>query len=400
MFFNFCHFSNEVLPHFNPARIDYPAEIKKFVLSCQTYITGKEPEAIPDKVLLFTSEKLHAKAARGLGIQNIENIEEVHGLLPTQRALQIESEGAAVNNILQTVAKISVDPEIFKAAWEKVVATHSVLRSRFVCLDDEKWYQVVLKEDNISWSQETFPQDYKKKLEEELVKDANLPFDLTNECLSRVAVYTLPDDTSIVIWSTQHVIMDAWSSHIIIEDLLNALENKEVGKATRFSQVVDYFSKQEVDEKFWKEYLQGLPENVVMRRQFSGRRKRVTTNLPDNISLSFEDNVCFKTMNPAAIIHTCWALVLSFLSSSNDVTFGTLLAGRDGPFDRCVGCCVSLLPFRCKFEDATLQQFVKTAKKILVDLSYHQHTKIEVSAPKSLPKHKLTSTFHKLTSTF
>ena len=47
------------------------------MLSCQTYITGKEPEAIPDKVLLFTSEKLHAKAARGLGIQNIENIEKI-----------------------------------------------------------------------------------------------------------------------------------------------------------------------------------------------------------------------------------------------------------------------------------------------------------------------------------
>ncbi|GKZ63335.1 nonribosomal peptide synthase [Aspergillus niger] len=295
-------------------------------------------------------------------------IEDIYPCTPLQVelvALGMKQPGTYMNRSVFEVPS-NIDFQRLCRAWDQIIALNPILRTRFVVLEGHGLMQVVVK--GHEWNTAETLQDY-------LV--SNVPSTDLGSPLARVAAITEGQDRQSIVWTIHHALYDAWSIHLIEEQLIQAYNDGPIVEPPRFSGYVRYTlsTKEEDAAKFWQTRLTGCASSVVSYPA-----------LPSN-GFQARPSATFRRMlrpivtqggNVQAVIHTAWALIISELTETNDVVFGATLAGRDGQIpgiEQMVGPTIAPVPIRVRLggPDQLVQDLIKiTASETAATVAY-QH---------------------------
>ena len=263
-----------------------------------------------------------------------------------------------------------LDREALEAALVDVVTRHEPLRTLHPDFQGIP-YQRILD-----------PEAGRPKLTVVPVAEAELPallttaaghrFDLSAETPLRATLFTLGDDTHVLLLLSHHIAVDGWSMAPLMRDLETAYTARTTGCAPQWRplpvQYADFTHWQrellgatagdtlgllERQIAFWREALADAPEELPLPAdrprpaEPSGRGDRAGLTVDAELHAALADLASASRVTLFMVLQAGLAATLTRLGSGTDITMGTPVAGRaDGTLDDLVGFFVNSLTLR------------------------------------------------------
>ncbi len=299
-----------------------------------------------------------------------DNVEDILPLTPTQTGMLYHymREPAGDQYLVQLCLRLRgpLDRERFTQAWTEVVAANELLRVVFRWEEIRPPVQIVLRSSPPPISYLDFSdltgQAQDKALAEFKQADRSAGMDLKRAAF-RVALLKLNSECHEAIVSYHNIICDGWSVAVVVDEFLTAYKQlareqrpKIAAKAT-FKEFLKWQRSpdSEADLNYWSEALSGVeaqaPINITNEHAGPLAFAGVTEIVPDELAravqkLSQEHRVTLSTT-----LYTAWSVLLARYTDSEDVVFGTTVAGRPAGFagiERTVGLFINTPPLRVK----------------------------------------------------
>ena len=155
------------------------------------------------------------------------NIEDIYPLAPMQKGILFHTLSAPESGVYvqQSVYTLHGDLDVsaFRRAWQRVVTRHPILRTLFLWEQRDKPLQVVRQRVKLPWMQHDWrglsPAEQKERLEIFLEADRDRGFELSRAPLMRLFLIQVAEDAYHFIWSRHHLLVDMWSSSLVLKDL-------------------------------------------------------------------------------------------------------------------------------------------------------------------------------------
>ncbi|KAI1484744.1 hypothetical protein F5X96DRAFT_411126 [Biscogniauxia mediterranea] len=250
----------------------------------------------------------------------VDDIEDMYPCTPLQEGLMASSSKGAGSYVMQLVFDLQPRTlDRFKRAWESIVRTYDILRTRIVDLGDAGLFQVVLKpsKTTVDWQSSTDLDGY-------ITNDLQNPMSL-GDPLVRYAIVVAADGVRFV-WTAHHAVYDRTTVAIISAALDKALSGAPIQQPPRFTRLIEYLSTRDPEEsnRFWETYLAGVklvPFPLPQKLDDKPRADKVVSRL-----VSFDRKSSKFTIS--TILQAAWGLVLARHSNCDDVVFGLTQSGR------------------------------------------------------------------------
>jgi len=314
-------------------------------------------------------EDARLEAAEACGLKPAD-VEDIYPCTPTQESLFTFSLKSPKAYIAQRVSCIPshIDTSAWKSAWEQVVASSPILRTRLAQLQEPGLQQVVLRE-GITWRSST---DLKAYLAEDLKEKSEL-----GNSLARYAIVdNIEDGHRYMVWTVHHVLYDGWSEPIILQKFSEALQTKESGLPAYMKDFVQYLAKIDATKMndFWRQELNGATGSQFPR--LPTRDYMPTPNGMVERIISLRAGDC-SPFTKATIIRGAWALVASQYTGSDDVVFGETMTGRDIPLpgaESIVGPMIATIPMRVRVRrNMTVESYLQAVQQGVLSRIPYQH---------------------------
>ncbi|MBU2928310.1 non-ribosomal peptide synthetase [Winogradskyella psychrotolerans] len=274
-----------------------------------------------------------------------------------------------------------------------VVLRHESLRAVF---STDGQFMSILKEVPITLERHDISElkDSEKKLKTKqyLLADANFVFDLVKGPLLKASLIKQSDLKHQLILTAHHIILDGWSTGILLEEL-GALYSSKVSKTTleipdpinysEYADDIQVFTASEEfleTEKFWKDqYKSSVPE-LNMPTDFP--RPELRTYKSERLDFSIDKELLAKLKKTGVkagcsfvtTLMTAFELFLCKQTGQNDIVLGLPAAGQSVTGKtQLIGHCVNLLPLRSQIIlDETFNTYLKHRKSSMFDAYDHQ----------------------------
>ena len=295
-----------------------------------------------------------------------------------------------------------------KRAWEEVVNRHSVLRTFFVWQDFEEPVQIVRQHVSLPWLSLDWralaPAVQQQQLSEFLAADIARGFDLQDAPLMRLALIQVADETYHFAWSFHHLLLDGWSTPLVIKEVFIFYEGLsqgravELGAAHPYREYIRWLRKQEMGkaEQFWRELLKGFsaPTTLGIERRIEETQARYVEH---QVRLTAEATAELQQLSRThqvtlnTVVQGAWALLLSRYSGSEDVVFGTTVSGRPANLpgvEAMVGLFINTLPVRVQVKsDEGLDEYLRHLQEHQVEVRQYEYSPlVEVQRWSEVPK--------------
>ncbi|KAJ5918982.1 hypothetical protein N7466_009925 [Penicillium verhagenii] len=248
-------------------------------------------------------------------------------------ALFTHSNGETYFNRMSLKFSRSMNNELLKRAWSKVMAQHEMLRTGFVQLPDQQYpfAMVTYKEDiQLPWNEATEDNAYKPEDQEQDIL-GNLfrpPWQITVEA---------SDEVTTVRFSALHALYDAQSLEFIFSDVVKAYEGEALADTSSIEStlgpiLMESQAQIQSAQKFW----QGLASEVHSSKFpdlnpiRTDRKELLTSSICSSQSIKALEARCRDigvTLQSAG--QAAWARLLAGYTGEKNVTFGTVLSGRN-----------------------------------------------------------------------
>ncbi|HET6854329.1 MAG TPA: condensation domain-containing protein, partial [Pyrinomonadaceae bacterium] len=303
------------------------------------------------------------------------NIEDVYPLTPFQQGmlfhvLDAPDAGMYLNQQRYTL-KGEIDLSAFKNAFQAVMDRHQILRTAFNLSTPDGPVQVVYRRLNLPWSvhdwREFSPAEEPERLQALLQADYEWGFELSQAPLMRLTLIRRESDIYEFIWSVHLLLMDGWSVQVIFNELLSFYRAFRTGQPVtlaapiRYHDYIDWLQQQPQDqaEAYWRQALAGFTSptslgfdrTMVIHALSSQGYKEKKIVLDDALTTSLRSFASGHRLTLNTLIQGAWALLLFRRSGSDDVVFGSVVAGRAADFpgiDSAVGVFLNALPARVR----------------------------------------------------
>lgn len=305
-------------------------------------------------------------------------IEDIYLLAPMQQGILFHTILAqqADPYFVQTSYTIrgELNDAALAAAGQAVLEQHPVLRATPVWEGRAKpvqivWRDVKLPFQRYDWRDLT-SDEQQRRFDSLLLEDFERGFTLMQPPLMRHALVRFSDHVSKYILSHHHLLLDGWSSAVIMKELLLAYEalshNRSVDFETRrpFREYIDWLRQQDLSaaENYWRAQLEGFrtPTSLGMKRwQLNGNSETGWRDgfgeeryfLDHAVTLRFEEFARSQHVTLNTLAQSAWALLLSCYSGDTDVLFGAVVSGRPAELEGAesmVGLFINTLPVRIR----------------------------------------------------
>nr|QEE83320.1 polyketide synthase 40703 [Alternaria oxytropis] len=272
------------------------------------------------------------------------DIEDVLPLTPLQESMvseMIASEYTRYYNHNVFRLHPEVDIEKLREAWVTVTGASPILRTGFVEVDDPEidgsFAQIVHRKCHDFWSHlklEDTP-DFTSIFDE-------LRHDAIRSSLStppfRLSFIETPDQCYFVL-SIGHALYDGWSLSLLHADVHRAYKNQFSSRPSYERSLADMIATSgSASAGFWQGYLSdakpsSFPRRASISNETSGYVHRHEQNsvvgLDELQAFARRSNVSLQTVGQAV-----FALASTFYTQSLDITFGSVLSGRDDDNER------------------------------------------------------------------
>jgi NRPS condensation-like uncharacterized protein len=324
-------------------------------------------------------------------------IERIYALSPMQEGLLFAALYKDMDEyISQWVYALEgkIDLQVFKEAWEAVVAHHPILRSGFIYEGISHPVQYVSSGVDLLWCEEDWlalsESEQQQRLEDAIRFDRQERFDLKRSPLMRFKVMRCGEDRSYFMWTRHHLLMDGWSGPIVHQQVMQAYEQIKNSKDVNlpysrpYEDYIAWLSQQDqaAAKEFWKGYLGDIEEGTRLElaqvaidsEMLDALENKVDIINKDVKSLAGEDYGYYETrlgedeteqlkvyaaqlgVTVNTVVQGVWAYVLSRYTSQKDVVFGVTMSGRSIPLsgiEEMVGVFINTLPLRVRIDEET-----------------------------------------------
>ncbi len=295
-----------------------------------------------------------------------DRIEEIFPLTPTQQGLLFHSLAERGVYIEQLSCRFEggLDAEALRLAWQRALDRHQALRAAFVWEQRDEPLQVVLRKVELPWRsldwRDAGPQEQERRLAELHQEDLALGFDVAQAPLLRLTLVRLGERRYGFLWSYHHLILDRWSSTLVLQEVMAAYTAFSQGRelplepAPTLRGYFAWLKRQDLAaaEAYWRRALAGLrpPEPLLLEAPRSGAlAERHTRRLLAAAVADLTAAVRRHQVTPNVLLRAAWALTLSRYSGTEDVVFGATVSGRPPSvpgIESMVGLMINTLPVR------------------------------------------------------
>ena len=348
----------------------------------------------------------HARGGSALSqlLNRVGDVDDAYALSPMQEGLLFhalfEQTTDAYFNQLTCVLDGALDVVAFQHAWQHVVARHAVLRTSFHWQGLDEPVQIVHTNATVPWQIEDWselsPSQQDQRWTERGDEDRRRPFDVSAAPLLRCALARTGSRTWRFRWSQHHLLLDGWSSSIVLNDVLAAYDatvrgaRLSVPAAPSFKNHIQWLQRQgtAAAAQYWRQQLDGFdtPTPLVMGRPEmdgrveTGKYAEVEVGVPDALGERLKSLASANRITLNTLFQGIWALLLSRQSGTTDVVFGAIVSGRSTALegsDRMVGLFINTAPVRARI-DGVLPAFDWLRRL------QHEHVERETHAHASL----------------
>lgn len=310
--------------------------IEKMTLQMSHHSSIKTPP--PSESTLKTQQKLLENYFRKNG-RDMNNIEYIYPVTPLQEAMvagMISSNFTKYFN--HDVLKLSrqIDIQNLWNAWSTVIDNSPILRTSFIEIDDPRvegpFSQVTYRRSGVTRNDVNISElneltDLFEDIRERTVRAGD------QAKLLQLTLVNTPTDKYMVL-SIAHAIYDGWSLGLLHEDVRKAYAGdprcrKPYERA--LEEILDASGSEA--HSFWRGFLSGAKSIAFPHRQRLQTQSDEKVHREEHISCipaSTVRSFCKKHgITLQTLGQTVWSFVLASYLHTLDVTFGTVLSGRD-----------------------------------------------------------------------
>lgn len=332
-------------------------------------------------------------------------VEALYPLSPQQQGMLLESAAGGAHHVEQLSAGLhgDLDVDAFRAAWERLVRRHPMLRTAFVWKGQREPLQAVLRSVELPWRYEDLrhlePGVRRKTVQSHLDTDRRRGFELSRAPLMRISLLRTADRAHRMVWTHHHILMDGWCRAQLLEEHLSAFaalagaetrDRFETSEpATPYRRYVAWLRDRDGggDEAYWRLTLAGLdrPSPLAARREPDPavEQAEVAVPTPGEIRGALPAEATAALLSTArrlgltanTLVQAAWSLVLHRFGGDETPTFGVTLSGRPEELpglERTVGLFVSTLPLRLEVDPGrTVSAWLADVQRRNVELRRH-----------------------------
>ncbi len=319
----------------------------------RTYLTPSDVGHIVDQPLLNLLQEKQELS----GVYRANSLQQ--GFI--FRALS-EQEDDAYAVQLEWSYEISIDPEIYKRAWEIAQEAFPPLRMRFYW--GEKLLQIIDRKGTLDFRVPSSSENVE-------IEDREEHYNLMEGPLFRVYLIKESGKRDQLLLSYHHAILDGWSNALLLHYVHEAYEKLSRGESPEVREQTTYIDTQRYLQKererhlgYWKKELESLSSHIDLNYLVKGGqslRHHKVVNEPRKTELKIdgENFASLKkrcqelgvTLN--ATLQYVWHKVLHIYGRSDQTCVGTITSGRNLPIEgieKSVGLFINTLPLVIQHE--------------------------------------------------
>ncbi|MGU3400778.1 amino acid adenylation domain-containing protein [Brucellaceae bacterium D45D] len=328
-------------------------------------------ETVPDKDILSSAEIAELELRYGA-------IDSVAPVLATQKGMffhtQLGNSKSNYNAFTRLSLKGKLDSARLRRAFDAVLLRHPQLAGFFDAERQDEPLLVIPKLDK--QAKNLWPWE-----EHDLTA---LPAGEQNAALARLealcverdhignsfsrlisaALVHLSDNKHVLILVIHHLMIDGWSTPLLLRDLFEAYRNNGAelpALPISYRQVVTQLVSRDTapDKAIWREVLNGVvPTRLFDDAPAGAAVEEFALNLSRETSAALLSRARQRGVTLNVLMQTVWATLLSSMAGRNDIVFGTPVAGRSAPVEGLgeqVGLFLNTIPVRVNLKaDASL----------------------------------------------
>ncbi|HEV3456205.1 MAG TPA: AMP-binding protein, partial [Thermoanaerobaculia bacterium] len=327
-------------------------------------------------------------------VRAVADLEDVYPLSPLQQGILFhglyQPEEAAYVGQMTCLLHGELDPELLALAWQRTVNRHPALRTAFVWERLDQPLQAVRRQvpapmEHRDW-RGVAADDLPAQLARELASQRRLGFDLTRPPLARPVLVRLAARRHRLIWTAHHLVVDGWSVGLLLTDLLEHYAATRQGREPALAPARPYkdfvawqrqWSGREAAaaEAFWRAALRGVTQATPLpgeRREAWPRavappddghdealpgvprqpdhQERIEARLTAAPTAALQSFTRRHRLTLNTAVQGAWALLLGRWAGTEEVVFGSVVAGRPPALARAEGISgllINTLPVRC-----------------------------------------------------
>jgi amino acid adenylation domain-containing protein len=355
---------------------------------------------------------------------NKENIADIYELSPLQQGILFHSicEPETGVYFIQLCYRLrgNLNVTAFEQAWQQVVARHTVLRTGFYWEKLEKPLQVVYKQVPViiqyqdwetgglgetgrlgDWGNRGIGD--KEKLAAWLAKDRQEGFNLAQAPLMRWHLIRGGEDDYYFVWSKHHLILDGWSTALVLKEVLEIYQSLCQKKSFAlsdplpYSNYIGWLQQQDLSnaQEFWRKNLQGVknPTSFEIRlgEKESGRQKELSLKLSHSSTAKLQLLAKENHLTLNTLVQGAWALLLNRYTSETDLVYGVTVSGRPTNLtgaESMVGLFINTLPVRVQIEaEDSLISWLKQLQTQLLEIrNFESSPLVEIQGWSEVPR--------------
>lgn len=298
------------------------------------------------------------------------NIEDLYPLTPLQEGMLAASlkagRGVYVEQTSYRLPRLGL--AAFSAAWRETMARHPALRTGFVYDSVERPVQVVYR--NLECPVREFDlatltaPETESRLAALRRAELEAGFELNRPPLMRIALVHLDADSTLLLWTFHHILLDGWSALRVVAEAAAIGDAQEHGQphrlpvAPRFRDYVRWLQgrDQVAAEAFWREHLEGVsgptPLGLPRRRHavpLAADHATLCHRLPPDLARDLAECARGWHLTQGTLYLGAWARLLALYSGEDAPVFGVATSGRPPDLpgaEAMVGLLVNTLPLR------------------------------------------------------
>ena len=298
---------------------------------------------------------------------------------------QLSPESAAYNLVFSSKLTPLVDIESMEAAFRALFERHPMLSATFHQVNGEP-IQRIQSGKTIDFREHDVSGINEKQIKDLIEKHAELPFDLENGPVIRLELFRNGDGSHIVLLAMHHIISDAWSVSLLMNDLIESYFSIKSGKTPNLEPIEysyqDYVNWQQHNlsgpykkraSEYWLSSLAGAPGSLDLPTDYP--RPAVQTFNGGRCSFILDDVLASKVLELAQSQSvTLYATMLSAYNAlfhrycdQDDIVVGSPVAGRNQKeLGDMLGYFVNMVPLRsCTHDDPSFIEFLDRTSAIV-----------------------------------
>ncbi|RDL30479.1 uncharacterized protein BP5553_10357 [Venustampulla echinocandica] len=303
------------------------------------------------------------------------HIHDIYPCTPLQEALVAISTTQLGAYVAQNAFHLpaDMDVELFKDAWQTMVDTHSILRTRVISPVSTRFLQVVLHQQKISWQEAS-------SLDAYLAQDKKRPIVYGGELTRYGLVKDEKTGRLSFVWTVHHAVYDGWSVPLVLEQVGLIYNEGITPTEAPFNQFIKHLENTSVEDSnnFWRSQLSGETPASFPRLPNAAYQPRTnqTQTLRVDVSAKSDSDITL-----AIVLRAAWAIVVARYAESNDVVLGLTLSGRDlsvPGIQQTLGPTITTVPLKMHIDsEQTIANYLKDTQKQSIDMMPYQHTGLQ-----------------------